>query len=194
VSSLKPFVVSATSKLTVRNVKATTPVKLAPGETSQADVEGTLVASHLDYDAQHSEGISVRKGGDLDLQDSNIHGANGADLVSAYEAKHVKIAYTTLTGAHCGVHIQPADSFEIDHVTADTDIYGITIYGSGAGPNTVTNSNFTGTAAWIDFQGFDQGQVTFENVYSKGEEVLLGTPVPVMKGKAAAPIVDAKPR
>jgi hypothetical protein len=200
VSSLKPFVVSYSSKLTVKNVKATTPEKLAPGETSQADVEGTLIASHLDYDAHHSEGISVRKakdapeGGTLDLQDSNIHATNGADLVSAYGAKHVKVAYTTLTGAHCGLHMQPAESFEIDHVTSDTDIYGITIYDSGIGPNTVTNSNFTGTAAWLDFQGFDQGKVSFDNIYTNGMQVVTGTPIPSITGKLTAPIPDAKPR
>jgi hypothetical protein len=200
VNSLKPFVVSYSSKLTVTKVKATTPEKLGPGETSQADVEGTLIASRLDYDAQHSEGISVRKGkdapegGTLDLQDSTIHGVNGADLVSAYDAKHVKVAYTTLTGAHCGLHIQPAESFEIDHVTSDTDIYGITIYGSGAGPNTVKSSNFIGTAAWLDFGGFDQGKISFEGVYTMGQEILAGTPIPTITGKVTTPIPDAKPR
>jgi hypothetical protein len=73
-------------------------------------------------------------------------------------------------------------------------VFGITIYGSGAGPNTVKNSNFTGSAAWLDFQGFDQGQVTFENVYTNGEQVMTGTPTPVITGKATSPIPDAKPR
>ena len=151
-NSLKPFVVSKGSKLTVSSVKATTPEKLGPGETSQADVEGTLVASRLDYDAHLSEGISVRPGGDLDLSDSTIHGINGADLVSAYGAKKVKLAYSTFKGSHCGIHIEPSESFEIDHVTSES-IFGITIYGSGAGPNVVKSSNLTGSSAWLDFAG-----------------------------------------
>lgn len=199
-NALKPIVVNTGSKLTLRNVKASNVADVPPDQLSQSDIEGTLIASHLDYDAHHSEGITVTKamgapkGGTLDLSDSNIHGQNAADLVSAYDAEHVKVAYTTLTGAHCGLHFQPADSFEIDHVTSDTDIYGITIYGSGAGPNTVKSSNFTGTAAWIDFQGFDQGQIAFDTIYTNGNEILKGTPPPTITGKVPSPIPDAKPR
>lgn len=192
VNSLKPFVVSKGSKLTVTNVKATTPDKLAPGETSQADVEGTLVASRLDYDAHLSEGISVRPGGDLDLSDSTIHGVNGADLVSAYGAKKVKLSYSTFKGSHCGIHIEPSESFEIDHVTSES-IYGITIYGSGAGPNIVRASNLTGSAAWLDFAG-DNGAITFDNVFTNGAELMNGGPVPPTVTKASAAIADAKPR
>jgi hypothetical protein len=192
VSSLKPFVVSATSKLTISDVKATTPLTLSAGETSQADVEGVLVASRLDYDANASEGISVRKGGELDLQDSTIHGKGGADLVSAYDAKKIKLSYSTFTGSHCGMHIQPSESFEIDHVTSDST-YGITIYGSGAGPNTVKSSNLTGSAAWLDFAG-ENGAIAFEDVYATGNEVLKGGPIPPTITKATAPIADAKPR
>lgn len=192
VNSLKPFVVSAGSKLTVTNVKATTPVKLNASETSQADVEGTLVASRLDYDAHASEGISVRKGGELDLQDSTIHGEGGADLVSAYGAKKVKLSYSTFNGSHCGIHIEPSESFEIDHVTSES-IFGITIYGSGAGPNTVKESNFTGSSAWLDFAG-ENGAITFDGVYTTGTEIMLGGPIPPTVKKATAPIPDAKPR
>lgn len=192
VNSLKPFVVSKDSKLTLTNVKATTPAKLADGEASQADVEGVLVASRLDYDAQASEGISVRKGGDLDLQDSTIHGQGGADLVSAYGAKKVKLAYSTFNGSHCGIHIEPSESFEIDHVTSEST-YGITIYGSGAGPNTVKDSNLTGAAAWLDFAG-ENGAITFDGVFTTGTEVLLGGPIPPTIKKAPAPIANAKPR
>ena len=191
-NSLKPFVVSKGSKLTVANVKATTPEKLGPGETSQADVEGTLVASRLDYNAHASEGISVRPGGELDLSDSTIHGVNGADLVSAYSAKKVKLSYSTFTGSHCGIHIEPSESFEIDHVTSES-IFGITIYGSGQGPNIVTASNFTGSSAWLDFAG-QNGAISFENVFTSGEQILVGGPVPPTITKAPALIPDAKPR
>ena len=191
-NSLKPFVVRKGSKLTVTNVKATTPEKLAPGETSQADVEGTLVASRLDYDAHASEGISVRPGGDLDLSDSTLHGVNGADLVSAYGAKKVKLAYSTFKGSHCGIHIEPSESFEIDHVTSES-IFGITIYGSGAGPNTVKASNFAGSSAWLDFAG-ENGAITFEDVFTTGGELLNGGPIPPTIKKAAQAVVDAKPR
>ena len=193
-NALKPFVVSGGSKLTVTKVKATQPEKVGPMELAQSEIEGVLVASRLDYETFTSEGVRVGKGGELDLQDSTFHGKNGQDLVSAYDAKHLKIAYSTFTGAHCGLHIQPSESFEIDHVTSDSDIFGITIYGSGAGPNTIKSSNFTGTSAWLDFQGFDQGKISFDNIYTKGSEVMLGTPPVTVTGKVAAPIADAKPR
>jgi hypothetical protein len=57
----------------------------------------------------------------------------------------------------------------------------------------VTASNFTGTAAWLDFQG-DNGAITFEGVYTKGEEIVLGGPIPKIQNKATTPYPDAKPR
>lgn len=192
INSLKPFVVSKDSTLTVSNVIATTPPTLKDGEASQADVEGKLVASRLDYDAQASEGISVRPGGELELVDSAIHGSGGADLVSAYGAKKVKLSYSTFLGSHCGIHIEPSESFEIDHVTSESN-FGITIYGSGAGPNTVTASNFKGDSAWLDFAG-ENGPITFDGVFTTGDEVLVGGPVPPKITKLTAPVPDAKPR
>ena len=191
-NSLKPLAIGPGSKLTLTKSKLTTPLK-AGTEVSISTIEGTLIASRIDYDANSNEGVSVKTGGTLDLQDSTFHAKNGADLVSAYGAKHVKIAYSTFLGAHCGLHIQPSESFEIDHVTSESNIYGITIYGSGRGPNIVTASNFTGAAAWLDFQG-DNGAITFDGVYTSGSEVMTGGPPPSVKNKAAAPISDAKPR
>ena len=192
-NTLKPLVIAMGSKLTISKSKLTTPAKTGPQEISTSEIDGTLIASRIDYDANGHEGITVKKGGELDLQDSTMHGKNAADLVSAYGAKHVKVAYSTFTGAHCGLHIQPSESFEIDHITSDSNIYGITIYSSGAGPNTVTASNFTGTADWLDFQG-DNGAITFDGVYTSGAEVVTGGPPPTVKNKVTQPITDAKPR
>ena len=195
-NSLKPFVVSEGSKLTVSKVKATTPEKTTAAQLSQSDIDGVFIASRLDYEAYSSEGIAVRKQGELDLQDSTMHGVNGQDLVAARGGKHVKIAYTTLIGSHCGIHIEPVDgilpTFEIDHVTSESNLYGITIYGSAAGPNTVTASNFTGTLAWLDFAG-DNGAIAFEGVYTNGKEIVVGGPVPKFT-KVTVPYPDAKPR
>ncbi len=86
-----------------------------------------MTASHVDYDAASNEGSSVEETGDLTIADSTLHGTNAFDLISAYKAAaHVKVSYTTLTGAHCGLHIEPAESFEIDHVTSENNIFGIT--------------------------------------------------------------------
>ena len=193
VNSLKPLTLAPGTKLSIARSKLSTPVKVGAEAISISQIEGTLVASRIDYDANGNEGISVKKGGELDLQDSTFHGKNAQDLVSAYGAKHLRIAYSTFLGAHCGLHVQPSDSFEIDHVTSDSNIYGMTIYGSGDGPNTVKASNFTGSAAWLDFQG-DNGAITFDGVYTSGSEVLTGGPVPKVANNATSPISDAKPR
>jgi hypothetical protein len=192
-SSLKPLTLAPGTKLTIGTSSITTPVKVAAEDVSISEIEGSLVASRIDYDANANEGVSVKKGGELDLQDSTFHGTNAQDLVSAYGAKHLSIAYSTFLGAHCGLHVQPSESFEIDHVTSDSNVFGITIYGSGNGPNVVRASNFTGSAAWLDFQG-DNGAITFDGVYTNGSEVMTGGPPPTVANKATSPIRDAKPR
>lgn len=189
--SLRPVLVSKGTKLTLEKAKISE-VEDSAGDAALTLVEGALVAKHIDYDAHASEGISIRNGGELTLEDSTMHADNGHDLVSAYGAKHVEIHYSTFRGAHCGIHIQPADSFVIDHVTSEDNVYGITIYQSGQGPNTVTASNFAGSVDWLDFQG-DNGPITFDNVYTSGAAVMLGGPPPTIH-KATAPIADAKPR
>jgi hypothetical protein len=187
VGAVRPFSTNAGTKLTVTRVEVTPPPDGVPGGS---EIFGTLVASRLDYDSGPSEGISGKTGADITIEDSTFHGTDH-DLVSAYGAKHVKLSYSTFQGSHCGVHIEPAESFEIDHITSE-DLFGITIYASGAGPNTVKSSNFTGSIAWLDFQG-DNGPIRFEDVYTSGKEVLTGGPLPTIQ-TAPAPIPDAKPR
>lgn len=200
VSSLRPIYVGKGAKLEVARAKMSVPDKVADTEVSISEVHGTLAASRLEYDAKANEGISVKKGGELTVEDSVIKGKNGLDLISSYGGKSVKVSYTTLDGAHCGVHIDadaasktPTTSFEIDHVTSDPNTFAITIYASGAGPNTVQQSNMVGLAAWIDFQG-DHGPITFDGVYTSGGEVMTGGPAPTIKNKATAPVSGAKPR
>lgn len=192
-NSLKPFLVGKLSTLTLTSVKITTPKEVPDNVLSIGDVFGTLVASRLDYDAGPNEGISLKEGGSATIEDSNIHGTNGQDMVSAYNAKSLKLSYSTLTGAHCGPHIDGIESFTIDHVTSEKNTYGLTIYGAGAGPNLVKDSNISGDAAWIDLQG-DHGPITFENVYTNGGEVIQNTAPPNITKKSETPIANAKPR
>ena len=191
-NSVRPFGVSTGTKLTVTASKASVPDEVDPALPSVSEVYGTLVVSKLDYDAKSNEGISVKMGGTLDMVDSYVHGKGGKDMVSAYGAKLLKVSYSRFTGAHCGVHVQPSESFLIDHITSEENIYGITIYQSGGGPNTVSNSNLVGLAAWLDFAG-DNGPITFDGVYTTGSELMTGGPPPTVT-KATAPVVDAKPR
>ncbi|HEY8074431.1 MAG TPA: right-handed parallel beta-helix repeat-containing protein [Labilithrix sp.] len=187
-NAVHPFTVGKGSTLTLDHVQSKTAA--TQGVNGDAPVVGKLVASYLEYDSGANDGVTARDGGALDISDSTFTGAQ-FDLVLSYGGSSVKIAYSTFKGSHCGMHIQPADSFTIDHVTAD-DIYGITIYASGNGPNTVSSSNLTGSAAWLDFQG-DNGPIAFTNVYVSGQQVMKGGPPPTIT-TVAAPIPDAKPR
>ncbi len=192
-SSLHPLQVAKKSVLVIEKVKASAPAKVTAAEVSMSEIRGSLKASHLDYDAGANEALSVKDGGELVLEDSIIHGTGGGDMVAAYDAKSIAVRYTTLKGAHCGPHIQGVDSLEIDHVTSEDNIYGITMYKTGAGPNVIKDSNINGGAAWLDFQG-DHGPVTMQNVYaSGGNEILKGGPAPTIT-KATAPIANARPR
>lgn len=190
--SLVPFGVGKGSKLTVDQVKVTTPPKPTATEVSVSEIRGSMTATHLDYDAGPSEGIQARDGGELVIEDSTLHGNGGLDMVAAYDAKKLVVRYTLLSGAHCGPHIQGVDSFEIDHVTSEKNTYGITLYKSGAGPHVVKDSNFSGGAAWLDFQG-DHGPITMSGVYVQGTEIMKGGPAPTIT-KASAPVANAKPR
>jgi hypothetical protein len=193
-NSLKPFLVGKQSKLTLTNVKATTPKTVADNVLSIGDVHGVLVASRLDYDAGPNEGISLKEGGEATIEDSVIHGTNGQDMISAYNAKRLDVSYSILSGAHCGPHIEGIEAFTIDHVTSENNTYGLTIYAAGAGPHVVRDSNVSGDAAWLDLQG-EHGPITFENVYySGGKEVIQNTAAPSLGTKPDAPIANAKPR
>lgn len=190
--SVNPFMVAKASSLVVDQSKIVVPAKTNPNTVSQPEIRGSLKATKIDYDASNNEGISVKDGGELVIEDSIIHGQNGFDMVSAYDGKRLEVRYSILKGGHCGLHIQGLDTFLVDHVSSEENTYGITLYKSGAGPNTISSSNVTGLAAWLDFQG-DHGPITMENIYVTGNEIMKGGPAPTIT-KASAPIADAKPR
>ncbi|MBS2016897.1 MAG: hypothetical protein JST00_28685 [Deltaproteobacteria bacterium] len=202
-SARKPLFVGTKAKLNVSKTKISAPDTVPDSEVSISEIYGTLVASRIEYDAKVNEGISARRDGTVEIEDSVLKGVGGLDMVSAYGAKSVKVAYTTMNGAHCGIHIDnhteqgkapiPTAAFTLDHVSSDPNQYAITIYGAGAGPNLVKDSNMIGQVAWIDFKG-DNGPVTFDNVYTTGSEAVLGGPAPTFKNKPTAPVPNAKPR
>lgn len=209
-NSARPFTVRAKSSLTVTKATVTTPDKNATGATSVSEIFGTFTAKFLEYDANRHEGIMTMKGGVTDIEDSKLFGTGALDLVSSYGGKSLKVRYTTLVGGHCGPHIAqskdatgrleepgtPTESFEFDHVTSETNTYGITIYSASAtGPHIVKDSNFIGTVAWLDLQG-DHGPITFTNVFTQGNDLIVPTaqsPAPVI-GKVGARIAAAVPR
>lgn len=200
-SSVRPFRVGAETKLTATKVTATTPTTLQDLDVSVTEVFGTFIAKRLDYEANTNEGIMAMKGGELDIEDSTLKAKNGYDLVSSYGGKSVKVRYTTMTGGHCGAHIdaskdqerRPTGTFEFDHVTSESNTFGITIYAASVeGPLVVKDSNFQGAASWIDLKG-DHGPISFQNVFTEGAETIQNTDPPTIS-KAPGRIESAKPR
>ncbi len=201
-NSTWPIRVGAETTMEATRVRITTPTTLGAFEVSVSEVFGTFIGKYIEYEANGNEGFMAMRDGVIDLEDSTLKGTNAFDLVSSYGGKSVKVRYSTMTGAHCGLHIAeskdadkvPTKSFEIDHVTSENNIYGITIYAaSDEGPHVVKNSNFQGTGAWLDLQG-DHGPITFENIYyDKDNRIVVDTP-PVSVQQAPARIENAKPR
>ena len=119
-------------------------------------------------------------------------GSGGGDYVVSQQGKLVHVEYTTIAGAHCGFHFDSVDKFEIDHVTDDTNSYGTMLYGSGAGPNTISYSNFTNGTKDLDAQGTN-GPIKVDHVHTSGKDSFSGV-VPTITNKEANPVPNAKPR
>lgn len=192
-NTARPFLVGKESTVSLTRVKATTPTVLAPLETSVTEIFGKLTAKYLDYEANASEGLMLKDGGEAVIEDSTLKAKNGLDLVSSYGGTSLKLSYSTLKGAHCGPHIQGIGSFEIDHVTSEDNVYGITIYGASMeGPHLVKDSNFGGVLGWLDLQG-DHGPIRFDNVFVNGPELIANTDPPTIT-KVPSKIDSAVPR
>ena len=176
--------------------------------TSSSGINGEFHASYLDYEKTGLAGGIIM--GDataiFDMADSTLHatpGPVGGDYVISYASKLVRASYSTIVGSHCAFHFDDVEQFEIDHVTAGAatptgpdklNAYGGMLYGSGAGPNVISNSNFANAEVNLDVQGTN-GPITITNTYSTGLNAAPdGTVTWAPADRAAAPIADAKPR
>jgi hypothetical protein len=170
-------------------------------------VGGEFHASHLDYETSRDVlggFIMTGAGAIFDAADSSFHGTpnGGNDYIISYASSLVRVAYSTITDAHCAFHFNNVDRFEIDHVTAGARsptgpaggvVYGAMLYGSGAGPHVISNSSFMGTDFDLDQQNAN-GPLTITNTFAKGPVTLLPTSTWPPGDRAPAPISDAKPR
>jgi hypothetical protein len=178
------------------------------GATFASGISGEFHASYLDYEKAGLGGGIVMDdpGAVFEVADSTLHaaaGPGGGDYVISLSSKLVHVSYTTITGAHCGFHFDAVERFEIDHVTAGAaspggpgglNNYGAMLYGSGAGPNVISNSNFDDSEVNLDFSGTN-GPLTIKNTFSTGKNSQAdGTWTWAPADVAPAPIADAKPR
>lgn len=198
-TTIRPVEVGVKSKLTLDHVEASVPaVVQGIAVKSFVEVFGTLEAHYLKYEAQTNEGIMVHTNAEATITDSELTAHGGQDLISSYGAKSLNVSYTTMAGAHCGLHLQEADSAVIDRVTSTANLFGITIYGAKVA--TVTNSNLSGSLAWLDLRG-DHGEITFDNNFvaptaaNTPPNAIQENTDPLAKdGRATEAIPDAAPR
>jgi hypothetical protein len=195
-----PFEIAAGARLDTKHAT----VVNADGASG---VGGEFHASYLDYETSANVlggFIMTGAGAIFDATDSSFHGTpnGGNDYIISYASKLVHVAYSTIADAHCGFHFNNVERFEIDHVTAGASspagpagrvVYGAMLYGSGAGPNIISNSSFMGTEFDIDQQN-QNGPLTITNTYAKGHVTILPTSKWLPGDMATAPISDAKPR
>jgi hypothetical protein len=170
-------------------------------------IAGELHASYLDYDTSADVVgglVTTDPKAIFDATDSTFHGtANaGNDYIISYASSLVHVAYSTVTNAHCAFHFNDVARFEIDHVTAGASspadpgggvVYGAMLYGSGAGPNVISNSSFMGSVFDLDQQN-GNGPLTISNTFAKGQVSILPTATWLPADVAKTPIGDAKPR
>jgi hypothetical protein len=177
--------------------------------SAASGINGEFHASYLDYETTAIAGglITSDPSAIFDATDSTFHAASigGGDYITSYASALVHVAYSTIADAHCAFHFDDVARFEIDHVTAGADspatsamtgplvVYGAMLYGSGAGPNVISNSNFMGGEFALD-QENPNGALTITNTFTKGPNTTLPTTTWLPADVAAAPIADAKPR
>ena len=174
---------------------------------SSSGISGELHASYLDYETTGLSGGLIMNDASsvLDVTDSTFHGASvgGGDYITTYAAALVHIAYSTVNDAHCAFHFNDVTRFEIDHVSAGLRagampgpwvVFGAMLYGSGTGPNVISNSNFTGTEYAFDWQAGANGPLTITNTYTKGVNTMNATWTWAPADVATLPISDAHPR
>lgn len=195
-----PFQVARGAVLEVRDVTV-----LEAKDSS--GISGAFTASRLDYQKSGAAGglIMNDASATFELTDSTLRGTEdaGGDYVISYGAQLVRVAHSTITGAHCAFHFNDVERFEIDHVTSgDTEptgagnqiAWGAMLYGSGAGPNVIKDSNFLGVEFNLEQLGTN-GPLTITNTFTTGKNEPSGggwTWLPA--DVAAVPIADAKPR
>lgn len=174
---------------------------------NSSGIAGSFKASRLDYQKSGAAGGLIMNDANatFDVADSTFRGTAdaGGDYVISYGAQLVRVAYSTITGAHCAFHFNDVGRFEIDHVTSGDTVptgpgnqvaWGAMLYGSGAGPHVIKDSNFLGSDLNLEQLGTN-GPLTIINTFTTGKnEPADATWTWEGADVAAAPILDAKPR
>lgn len=174
-SSAAPFTVASGGSL---GMKHSTLSKVA----GTCNIAGSFTADYLTYTgggAGFFDGfVTTDPGAQLSIEDSTFTGPgpNGPlhDMLVSSAAAKFHVAYTSISGMHCGFHFGGLSEFDISYVNDDSNAFGFMLYGSsGAGPFTVSYSNIDDNGAngvnAYDAEGTN-GPITFDHDYVNGQK------------------------
>ncbi|HEX8795555.1 MAG TPA: hypothetical protein VF765_31615 [Polyangiaceae bacterium] len=174
-ASAAPFTVESGGSL---GMKHSTLSKAA----GTCNIAGSFTADYLTYTgggAGFFDGfVTTDPGAQLSIEDSTFTGPgpNGPlhDMLVSSSAAKFHVAYTSISGMHCGFHFGGLSEFDISYVNDDSNAFGFMLYGSsGAGPFTVSYSNIDDNGAngvnAYDAEGTN-GPITFDHDYVNGQK------------------------
>jgi hypothetical protein len=184
-----PFTMEAGSKLSISKSTVT-------AANGQSSLMGTFNASYMTYDKGTNEGFTFNDAaGTLTIIDSTLKGNGGGDYVVVDAAATMSVTYTTISGSHCPFHFGASGptKYTVDHVSDDSNGYGWMLYGSGAGPSTISNSNFRDQSYNIEMTGTNGAVTLTNNYFGTAANANKLQAAATTKSTATAPITDAKP-
>jgi hypothetical protein len=193
---------NADAKVTNGVIVAESPFKMEPGSklsilksnvkaSGGSAIAGTFTASYMVYDKGTSGGLTLNDpAGSMSISDSELKGNGGGDYVISSAGKELKLEYTTISGSHCALHFSGIDQYTLDHVSADQNDWGAMLYGSGAGPHTITSSNIRNNMQDLDMQGQNGPLTVSKSLSTKNKGLPSGT----IAEPVTNPVPDAKPR
>jgi hypothetical protein len=192
-----PFAVAKGGKLSTSHANVTAP-------ENATTVEGAFTASYLDYDEKDTHAIIADDpSATVFIEDSTFHSTGhlgataGPDLLTANAAASFHVAYSDISGAHCGFHFEggPIAKVEIDHVTVHQVTNGADLWGlAKPGTHTITNSNFAPTLAVAFDESGTNGTITVTGCYTPGKNNLASPSAVTIASPVTSAIADAHPR
>jgi hypothetical protein len=190
-----PFGVAKGGTLSTKHAGVTAP-------KNPTTISGAFTASYLDYDEKDTHAIIADDpAATVSIEDSTFHSTGklgptaGPDLLTVNAATSFHIAYSDISGAHCGFHFEGSGAkIEIDHVTVKQVSNGADLWGLASGKHSITNSNF----APVLSVGFDEsgtnGSVSVSGCYIPGKNNLASSSSVSITSPAQAEIANAHPR
>ncbi len=190
-----PFRVEKGGVLTASHAKVTAP-------DASTDVYGSLTASYLTYDENDQHAIMVKDASAVVSIEDSTFGNSGRlgpsaapDVLTVEAAKSFHIAYTDVSGAHCGFHFTGGDTITIDHVTVHDITNAADVWGSApSGKHTIMASNFEKTLGVAFDESGVNGAFQVTGCWVPGKNNLASPSQIAIASPASAAIPDAHPR